>query len=194
MQCDLIRPACTRCVRANKPCSGYRDTSAMMFHDESSHVIRKAKAKGHADERQSSPSARSDNTEELSRQHSVSFIQSRTSTPLLMSRSVQPSPESLAIGFFFSHFVAPGHLSYLKPLEATGLGRMKGIENIILACGLVTLANQLSLPQATSFARKHYVRALQSTKLALIDPGKLVEDETVMAVMLLSLYEVRTFE
>lgn len=41
-RCTLEVPACARCVKLKKDCSGYRDTSALQIQDESEAVKRKA--------------------------------------------------------------------------------------------------------------------------------------------------------
>ncbi|SMR41980.1 unnamed protein product [Zymoseptoria tritici ST99CH_1E4] len=41
-RCDLEQPACSRCVKLKKPCSGYRDTSQLQIQDESEAVRLKA--------------------------------------------------------------------------------------------------------------------------------------------------------
>ncbi|KAJ6160495.1 hypothetical protein N7470_003891 [Penicillium chermesinum] len=44
IRCDQVRPACSQCIRAKRECPGYRDQLALMFRDESSSVMKKAKA------------------------------------------------------------------------------------------------------------------------------------------------------
>lgn len=41
-RCDLEQPACLRCVKLKKTCTGYRDTSQLQIHDESEAVRQKA--------------------------------------------------------------------------------------------------------------------------------------------------------
>ena len=41
-RCGLEQPACSRCVKLKKICSGYRDTTALQIQDETSAVKRKA--------------------------------------------------------------------------------------------------------------------------------------------------------
>ena len=41
-RCDLEQPACARCVKLKKECSGYRDTTQLQVYDESEAVRRKA--------------------------------------------------------------------------------------------------------------------------------------------------------
>ncbi|KAF2721700.1 hypothetical protein K431DRAFT_223660 [Polychaeton citri CBS 116435] len=49
-RCDLGQPACSRCVKLNKSCSGYRDTSQLQIQDESQAVIERAKKRATARE------------------------------------------------------------------------------------------------------------------------------------------------
>ncbi|KAF2773300.1 hypothetical protein EJ03DRAFT_323799 [Teratosphaeria nubilosa] len=41
-RCTLEQPACSRCVKLNKPCTGYRDTTSLQIQDESEAVRLKA--------------------------------------------------------------------------------------------------------------------------------------------------------
>ncbi|KAI6786851.1 hypothetical protein KC350_g19013, partial [Hortaea werneckii] len=41
-RCTLEQPACARCVKLKKPCSGYRDTSQLQIQDETEDVRAKA--------------------------------------------------------------------------------------------------------------------------------------------------------
>lgn len=54
IRCDQARPACSQCIRAKRECPGYRDQLALMFRDESTSVVKKAKAEARAS---SSPSS-----------------------------------------------------------------------------------------------------------------------------------------
>ncbi|KAK6435177.1 hypothetical protein LTR95_008641 [Oleoguttula sp. CCFEE 5521] len=49
-RCTLEQPACVRCVKLRKPCSGYRDTTALQIQDETVAVTRKAEGRkaGHS--------------------------------------------------------------------------------------------------------------------------------------------------
>jgi len=44
-RCGLERPACERCIKLKKICSGYRDTSSLLIHDETSAVKLRAEKK-----------------------------------------------------------------------------------------------------------------------------------------------------
>lgn len=45
VQCDQREPGCGQCEKRQQQCPGYRNLVDLMFRDESSHVIKKAKAK-----------------------------------------------------------------------------------------------------------------------------------------------------
>src|SRR6187399_3606194 len=46
-QCDEREPGCGQCEKRQQLCPGYRNMMDLMFRDESSQVIKKAKAKAH---------------------------------------------------------------------------------------------------------------------------------------------------
>ena len=60
------------------------------------------------------------------------------------------------------------------------------------AVGLASFANQYNAPQILKKARKHYVSALQLTNAALCSPAAATKDSTLIAVMLLGLFETIT--
>lgn len=41
-RCNLEIPSCARCIKLNKPCSGYRDTTSLQVQDETQHGFRRA--------------------------------------------------------------------------------------------------------------------------------------------------------
>ncbi|KAI6265394.1 hypothetical protein MCOR03_009423 [Pyricularia oryzae] len=45
VRCDQKEPSCGQCEKRNVSCPGYRNMQDLMFRDESSHVIKKAKAR-----------------------------------------------------------------------------------------------------------------------------------------------------
>ncbi|KAK6414584.1 hypothetical protein LTR95_017704 [Oleoguttula sp. CCFEE 5521] len=44
IKCDMLKPACSTCLRASQPCSGYRDVNTTRFVDETVGVVRRYSA------------------------------------------------------------------------------------------------------------------------------------------------------
>lgn len=88
IRCDQTRPACSQCVRAKRECPGYRDQLALMFRDESTAVIRKAKAEGKAENKKASSSKTS------SPPHSSSVSPRSSNSPEPARRTASPEGNS----------------------------------------------------------------------------------------------------
>lgn len=93
------------------------------------------------------------------------------------------------MGLFFSQFVGSGHFQYFTPLQHRDIGHFQGLEKAILACGLATLSHRHSSPRALEQARKHYTDAVVLIGTSLQNRHKVAEDDTVLTVMLLGLFE-----
>lgn len=116
--------------------------------------------------------------------------QSEASQSAAASSSVtrQPSPEkeTRARQFFFEQFVTPSYLSFLE-----GVSPDEFLMKPILACALMAMANRADDSRGREEARRYYVEAITATNTALRNSRRVKEDNTLVAVSLLSLYEVR---
>lgn len=63
----------------------------------------------------------------------------------------------------------------------------------ILACALAAMANRENDSRGRELARQYYVQAINATQAALFDPKKVREDNTLFAVSLLAIFEVRIY-
>lgn len=100
----------------------------------------------------------------------------------------QPSPEkeTVAKQFFFNEFVTPSHLSFLE-----GLSPDEFLIKPIIACALAAIANRENDVRGREVARRYYVEAITATNAALPHPRRVKEDNTLVSVYLLSIFEVR---
>lgn len=156
--CDQKLPACSRCVRMDKACGGYRNISDLMFKNETESVTRRA-------------SAQSDPGPSLS-----SCTPARQSTPDIQTSSKH---------FFFEHIVSDSHLAFLNGTPPDDF-----LLKPIMACALAAMANRDDSDDGRALARLHYVDAITATNYALRHPQRVKEDNTLVAVWLLSLFEV----
>lgn len=60
----------------------------------------------------------------------------------------------------------------------------------IMACALGAMANRDNDARGKELARRYYVEAITATNTALRHPRKVKEDNTIVAVSLLSVFEV----
>ncbi|KAK3647914.1 hypothetical protein LTR22_013527 [Elasticomyces elasticus] len=142
--------------------SGYRDMNDLMFRDQTSSVTRKAGAR--------SNTGTSSNSSEAGGS--------------LLSRQPSLSTETVASAFFFDHFVTNTHLSFLEGFTPDDF-----LLKPIIAIGLAAIANRENDTNGQEVARRYYVEALAGTNAALRHPTKVREDNTIMAVALLSCFE-----
>jgi hypothetical protein len=101
----------------------------------------------------------------------------------------QPSPdrETVARAFFFEHFVTSSHLAFLE-----GVTPDEFLQKAITACGLAGLSNRENDPKGHEMARTAYVDAISATNVALRHRRRVKEDNTLVAVFLLGVFEVQT--
>lgn len=101
------------------------------------------------------------------------------------TRQGTPEIEITAKRLFFDQFVTSGHLSFLE-----GVSPDEFLLKPILACALVALANRNNDDSGREIARQYYVEAITATNSALRHPRRVKEDNTLVAVCLLSMFEV----
>lgn len=212
-----------------------------MFRDESSHVIKKAKAKarkkaafltvdpGSPSETDGSrlsvtpepkgkslslvtPSSRApkspagpdlnwsrDDSSLLPSPDSGSW----PSTPMIaMLYNVNPTSQERGTAYFFSRYVAVDENSshqrfdfvydVWKPVSLVPERQVDGVLASMSAVGLIGLANMTRSSEAADAARKAYGTALRLTNQALRDPIEAVKDTTMLAILILSLFDMLT--
>ncbi|KAE9365950.1 hypothetical protein N431DRAFT_430125 [Stipitochalara longipes BDJ] len=193
-KCDKIPEGCTQCFRAKRECPGYRAQGDLIFRDESTNVARKAKAKEAKKQRalDSSSLSVSPPPEE---EASLELVQQKD--PHLSALQLAPTIEDLAVGFFISNYVIEntrpnrGHLDPIQ--DMTRVGQLdEALLSSMKAVGLAGFAHASHAPHLLKNARYQYVRAIQSTNVALRDPENAKKDATLMSIMILGIFETIT--
>ncbi|MCJ1396508.1 hypothetical protein MMC18_009399 [Xylographa bjoerkii] len=108
-----------------------------------------------------------------------------------LPRTVMPSTGARAMCFFLSSNVLGSHFEYLPSLFSQS-SMDEHLSAIIYAVGLASFANEYKSQDVFKQARRQYVYALQLTNTALRSSIEATKDSTLLAVMLLSLYETIT--
>jgi hypothetical protein len=295
-KCTLELPACSRCVKLNKQCSGYRDTTGLQIQDETLSVTKKAERKnaqpsmafnpGPARPKPQTATTASNTTWDdvassraiphapfvISKHDASSFPPTTLSTPLryqqpdsillpahdgfdctkaaymgtgsgvpsppelhsgsssssedtidypledyvrdaavtrfgwnerqqwdcnpynvfgMMSipTSIGPKPDDVAVSYFLNYFTADGHWDYLVR-NATRPTLDPCLTLAIKACGMAALENVQYVPGGRAWSRKAYMKAIGLLNEALRDPVRSKKDESLMAVTMLSFFEV----
>ena len=100
--------------------------------------------------------------------------------------------EARASNFFLSKYILGSNFEYLAGIFKPNSEKDELLSASIEAVGLASLANELDSWEISEKARKSYVHAIQATNTALRCPTRAAQDSTLLAVLLLSLYEVIT--
>ena len=216
VQCDEQRPACTQCTTTNRICPGYAHLFDLVLRDQTESVTRKAQQRKRrhdpADVRATSTAAEASvtavvpglttgqRTFRTSSSHIASPTYSGYFLPLSLPKSFHDSPEEQAINGFFQNYVLiprhhhsrRGYLDCLLPLYQNA----RHDSLLSLATTAMALAIEGGAPSRAHYrklSQSFFGRALVKTGRAIRDPVESIKDETLMAVLLLSFYEVCSF-
>lgn len=212
IQCDAKPEGCTPCARTGRKCPGYRKQVDLMFRDQSSNVIRKAKAaeakKSKSPEPQPAkaspqptsvpepsvapqPTAESDAP--LTAADELSLV-SRKWDPIL---SIGPTMDERATCYFVFH--------HLVGVQSPSRGLLDNLlmmfqsnsvdENLLTAVKAVSYASyahHLHNTELTEVSRWQYTKAVNLTNAALRSDESAAKDSTLLSVMILGMYEILT--
>lgn len=177
----MMRPGCSQCRRANIECEGYRDTFSLRLRDQTSLAARKTHERA-AKSRTTSPKTES----ETECDETVSIHAS-------VARELPEAPETLALSYFMHIYAPSAAFEYLVEVSATYL-TTQPLADALLAPSLLLFSQNLRLPSVQALAQSHYATALRSTNSALSCPDLAISDSTLLAVLLLSLFEALVFQ
>ena len=110
--------------------------------------------------------------------------------------SLHDSLESRAICFFFKNYVwedsqySKSYFDYLPSIFVAKEPVNAALQNVVVSLGLVGLSNARRTLGIMIPAKERYILAIQATNSALRDVEEATCDQTLITVMLLSLYEV----
>jgi hypothetical protein len=189
VQCDQERPSCHRCRDKRESCPGYRDLSKVVFRDEVKRIVGlhqrgRLRSSGHGDPlmNKSDPCV-------------VDGLTSQFPELGMPVRLDQPWDEAGA-NFFFARYAfhdPPAYKDYYTWLSQgyfSGCGVLTAAVEAVGMAGLANIRNDESL--ATQ-ADERCAKAMRRLQQALVDPVERSADETMMAVLLLALFEVHTW-
>ncbi|KAL6823651.1 hypothetical protein V8C40DRAFT_248527 [Trichoderma camerunense] len=187
-KCDHGVPSCGRCLRKGAVCGGYRDKLDLTFRDQTRQTINKSNQAKH---KVKSPVVATQLVGNPMEAKSPSQLDEskRLITPAL---SVPITDQ--AVSFFFFNFVLTdpisggGHLEYL-PVIYDGIARDLALPTAIIAIGMAGIANLQRNRDLLLAANAQYVLAIQLTQGALIDETLRIQDQTLVSILLLALYE-----
>ena len=109
-----------------------------------------------------------------------------------LPQSLTQPVEARALSFFLSKYIVASNFEYLASIYTPHLDREEQFSKSIEAVGLASLANELESFEISKDARKRYIDAIKATNTALQSPLMAKKDSTLLAVLLLTLFEVIT--
>lgn len=179
-----------RCLKSDFECPGYRNLGDLLFRDESTRIIRRARQPLQVDQvrRCQSTASKSSLVENLHlypvEKHAKAVIPALT-----------PAIENLGAQFFFQKFVSneipvtTNFNSWLMQSYNTD-GKDGALRSTIEAIGLSAICNISYAPSMETKAKQQYNVAMRSLRCLLSDVTSASLDSTLMTVILLGQYEV----
>ncbi|KAF1921592.1 hypothetical protein BDU57DRAFT_510489 [Ampelomyces quisqualis] len=186
-RCDKGIPACGQCVKTGRKCPGYRNTMDLMFHDESKQIAEKNKNQDFEDAQPPAGSGRS----AIER----AVVSVATTTPMKLIDFVLYQPMAdLGVNYFMSTYVGEdstvSQLFYLPNFYAKTGYSNPALQQSITAAGLAGYAKTSRQKDVSNAALKRYVQAIQAINTALSDSKTAMHESTLLAIMMLSMFEV----
>ncbi|RXG42572.1 hypothetical protein VDGE_03535 [Verticillium dahliae] len=207
VKCDLGRPSCQRCIKYGTECPGYRNEQDVVFRNETSHTIRRAKQP--ASQHSSSESPEGDglvssavmilheNSSSASKASSTApFAQSPSAissatfalTPTLLARELKEPWRTHSIPLLINCYAPVAFFSAIfEKLTSPD-------EPLIMATHLwarAYLGSCFYAPQDRRETALHLGNTLRSVALAIQDRDKGTSDSTILAVWILGMYELQ---
>ncbi|KAF7871559.1 hypothetical protein EAF04_003666 [Stromatinia cepivora] len=208
-KCDAIPTGCTQCLNAGRLCPGYRSQVDLIFREETKSVIKKAKVKHEKAKQRNAGSIPPNSIPPYSTTPSPSSSRGLSPRDVVVRNpqpsqiisinyfNITPSIEDKATAFFLSNYVigdhgpTRGHLDHLSDLyESDSMD-----DNLVAAVHAVGLAGYSHLakaPHLINQARAQYARSLQLTNAALQSPTAVKKDSTLLAILILGIFETIT--
>ncbi|KUJ22130.1 uncharacterized protein LY89DRAFT_778446 [Mollisia scopiformis] len=217
IRCDQGVPACSQCIKAQKECSGYRNMLDLAFRNESEHVIKKANAKSRKTpprSKEASPIPKKDpraaavpgpatpvpsiivsnvTSDTFPTLFSDDWQNTESATPSFPF-CMQPTAQESGFNYFISNFVrlpngpSHGHFSYVDHLYRTG-ALNDTLQVAITATGLASHATKTKSATLMARARREYALSLRNINAALISPTERLKDCTLMAILVVAVFE-----
>jgi hypothetical protein len=127
--------------------------------------------------------------------HEQALIRAAAAAPVKLTDFVLYQPlDDLGVSFFMSTYVgddpAVSQLYYLPKLFAQSGSSNPALRQSITAAGLAGYAKTARRNEAKDAATKLYVSAIRSINTAISDPKLVVQDSTLMSIVMAAMFEV----
>lgn len=200
-QCDQTKPSCLHCRQAQFICPGYRDLTALLFRDQSQHVVQRVqrtRVPRHPKQKETACVVKEEKSDD---DHSQTSPESTTpqesDMSLQLTRSLSISAKEQSICIFLQNYVlddselTKSHLTTSQMLDQANTSN--AVLSAITSIGLAVLSNVRNASNIMTDARMEYASALRLTNMALRRGDEYMRDTTLTAVILLGMFEVSTF-
>ncbi|KAH8894350.1 hypothetical protein GQ53DRAFT_821430 [Thozetella sp. PMI_491] len=197
LQCDLAKPGCVRCINYGATCPGYRQESDFLFRNQDAGSVERKQRKKAAKAALKAQAAEVP----LEDSGTPGAIAKQRRSPPTGAGSFQLAP-SLELSYLQSKPAVMLVFRLFSEGGARSFGRLDFLPNLLeetretsclaLTADLFVAAQRSRVPNAPPSKvpiTDLYGRSLMSIRGALAHASKRLEDETVVAVWLLSLHE-----
>ena len=185
--CDEARPSCTRCVKRNEVCQGYRDEATMIFRHETEKVTSRMQAL-------SSSTLRSSTTTSIDGNSDSRSLPSKAKNDIT-SRSEESRATDEILWRYLNtandHFSSVAFLQHLPCMfeEANIPGRY-ALRFAVQAASLADVGQAHHNEHMKTRALECYGLCLSALAKSLRMPGKIPDDYDLMSIVILDLFEV----
>ncbi|KAF6233116.1 hypothetical protein HO173_008660 [Letharia columbiana] len=201
-KCDQTRPHCGQCRRAHRECPGYRAEQDAVFRNETSKVVAKAQTGTKWEISMPVSPIRpieltgDGDVRNLAIDFSAATVQMVERTKVTI-RTLSVPLEDEATYYFFHNFVPadPASLTTYSDVLPTVYRQdssFNALPKIIEAIGLAGISNVKQAPELMVAAGQKYARVLRAITASIQNSKEVSTDQTLMAVMLLGLFETVT--
>lgn len=168
----------------------------MIFKDESGKVAQKFRARdARCSQKPASSAAPAASSEESIPDQNDCVEVVRSDATILPVLTLAPTIEERAMAFFLNNYImtadspAIGHMAMIYRMAGS---LPECLISSIKAVGLAGYGHAIRAPPLFKRARYQYVQALRATNEALRSPTQATKDSTLIAILILSLYEAVT--
>ncbi|KAK1510934.1 hypothetical protein CTAM01_01507 [Colletotrichum tamarilloi] len=217
IKCDEGKPFCMRCKKSRRQCPGYRDPFEANIRDETQATIKrfkKSRGEESSDEegKDIAPVCNKQCLKTVAGPKYKTFDYSNpgafpyhndddsTEEDEDIPASMFNSLDEQASCYFLSEFIivpftptARGYYRFL-PRFLSGTNVSKCLSQAYKAVSLAALASRRTVNASAALfhAQGHYLRAVRAVNKAIMDPGEVLNDQTLGAVLMLAFYEILT--
>ncbi|KAL8797390.1 MAG: hypothetical protein Q9195_000545 [Heterodermia aff. obscurata] len=196
IKCDEGRPVCNQCIKSKRTCLGYLGPLDLVLRNQTQITQNKVEGKQKKYTRSNSSTTSARNGPAHVEGYQTQQLARGSISPLLLQELSPSTSEDVAICKFFASFVfIPRHpdtvRGFMECLPSLYTATLDG-SLLHQAVASVSLAIAGAAPRNTRdriLAQTKFGEALKSTNRAIKDREESVKDETLLAVLLMGLYE-----